>query len=87
MAPFYSTTAHRKPLFPGSSIVQMTLLVPQVASQLAQGFLKIFTTLATICHHLAYPTLVNQGHLLGYPGPGPFLTSLGQPSGSSVEVF
>lgn len=88
MAPFYRTTTQGKPLFPGRSIVQMPLLVLQVAGQLAQGLLGIFITrTSTIYDHLRYLTLVNQGHLLGYPGGGLFPTTLGQPSSSTIEVF
>jgi hypothetical protein len=66
----------------------MPLLVLQVAGQLAQGMLGIsIARTSTICHHRRYLTLVNQDHLLGYPGPGLFPTTLGQPSGSSIEVF
>jgi hypothetical protein len=64
------------------------LLVLQVAGQLAQGMLGIFIArTSTICHHLRCLTLVNPGHLLGYPDPSLFPTTLGQPSGSSIEVF
>jgi hypothetical protein len=88
MGLLHSATAQGQPLFLGPSIVQMPLLVLQVTGQLAQGLLGIFITCtSTICHYLHYFTLVNQGHLLGYPGSGRFLTTLGQPGSSSIEVF
>jgi hypothetical protein len=66
----------------------MFLLLLQVAGYLVHGMVGIFTTrTTTICHHLGHLTLVNQGHLLGYPVPGLGTTTLGQPSSPSIKVF
>jgi hypothetical protein len=88
MASFYRSTAQGQPLFSGPSVVQMPLLVLQVAGQLAQGMLAIVTPCTSaICYHLRYLTLVNLSHLPGYPGSGLFPITLGQPRGPSIEVF
>ena len=66
----------------------MFLLLLQVAGYLVQGMVGVFTTrTTTICHYLGHVTLVNQGHLLGYPVPGLCTTTRGQPSSPSIQVF
>jgi hypothetical protein len=88
MTPFHGTTPYGQPFLPGPSIVQMFLLLLQVPGYLVHGVVGGFTPrTTTICHHLGHLTLVNQGHLLGYPVPGLFTTTGGQPSSSSIQVF